>query len=178
MPLYASHILQPLNVRCFAPLKQAYKKEIRGLADSYINYINKKAFLATFLAIYNKAILKSNILLSFRATSLVLLDLEVVLSKLEVKPCTLTLLALGPTAWQPKTPSNAIEIDSQTTLIIKRIRDHKSSSPDSIIETILQVKKRLTLKDHSHTLLEARVAKLKADNNAASKHKKRKKKQI
>jgi hypothetical protein len=98
MPLYASYILQLLNIRCFAPLKQAYKKEIRGLVDNYINYINKKAFLATFLAVYNKAILKSNILSSFRATGLVLLDLEVVLSKLEVKPYTLTLLALEPTA--------------------------------------------------------------------------------
>jgi hypothetical protein len=65
MPLHASYILQLLNVGCFAPLKQAYKKEIRGLVDSYINYINKRTFLATFLAIYNKAILKSNILLSF-----------------------------------------------------------------------------------------------------------------
>jgi hypothetical protein len=34
------------------------------------------------------------------------------------------------------------------------------------------------LKDHSHTLLKARVATLKAANNAASKRKKRKKKQI
>jgi hypothetical protein len=65
MPLYASYILQLLNVGCFALLKQVYKKEIRGLVDSYINYINKRAFLATFLAVYNKAILKSNILLSF-----------------------------------------------------------------------------------------------------------------
>jgi hypothetical protein len=29
MPPHASHILQPLDVGCFAPLKQAYKKEIR-----------------------------------------------------------------------------------------------------------------------------------------------------
>jgi multidrug resistance efflux pump len=43
---------------------------------------------------------------------------------------------------------------------------------------ILQVKKGSTLKDHSHTLLKARVAKLKAANNAASKRKKRKRKQI
>jgi hypothetical protein len=97
MPLYASYILQLLNIRCFAPLKQAYKKEIKSLVNSYINYVNKKAFLATFLEVYNRAILKSNILSSFRATSLVLLDLEVVLLKLKVKPCTLTLLALGPT---------------------------------------------------------------------------------
>jgi hypothetical protein len=43
---------------------------------------------------------------------------------------------------------------------------------------ILQVKKGLTLKDYSHMLLEARVAILKAANNAASKRKKCKKKQI
>jgi hypothetical protein len=50
--------------------------------------------------------------------------------------------------------------------------------PDPIIKIILQVKKGSTLKDHSHTLLEARVAKLEADNNAASERKKRKKKRI
>jgi hypothetical protein len=48
MPLHASYILQPLNVRCFALLKQAYKKEIKSLVDSYITYIDKKAFLAMF----------------------------------------------------------------------------------------------------------------------------------
>jgi hypothetical protein len=98
MPLHASYILQLLDVRCFAPLKQAYEKEIRGLVDSHINYVNKKAFLATFLEVYNRAILKSNILSSFRATSLVPLDPEVVLSKLKVKPCTPTPPAPGPTA--------------------------------------------------------------------------------
>jgi hypothetical protein len=65
MPLYTSYILQLLNVSCFAPLKQAYRIEIRGLADSHINYVNKKVFLATFLAVYKKAVLKSNILSSF-----------------------------------------------------------------------------------------------------------------
>jgi hypothetical protein len=48
MPPHASYILQLLNVRCFALLKQAYKKEIKSLADSHITYVDKKAFLATF----------------------------------------------------------------------------------------------------------------------------------
>jgi hypothetical protein len=178
MPPHASHILQPLNVRCFALLKQAYKKEIKSLADSHITHVDKKAFLATFQLVYNKAILKSNILLSFRATSLVLLNLEVVLSRLKVKPRTLTPPLPRPTNWQPKTPTNAIEIDSQTTLIIKRIREHKSSSPNLIIEIVLQVKRGSAKKDHSHTLLEARIAQLKQANKAASERKKRKKKQI
>ena len=112
MPPHASHILQPLDVGCFAPLKQAYKKEIKSLADSYITHVDKKAFLATFQPVYNKAISKSNILLSFRATGLVPLNPEAVLLRLEVKPRTLTPPLPGPTAWQPKTPTNAIEIDS------------------------------------------------------------------
>ena len=107
MPPHSSHILQPLDVGCFAPLKQAYKKELKGLADSYIHHIDKKAFLATFGPVFDKAFSKDNILSSFRATGLVLHNLEVVLSKLKVKPRTPTPPAPGPNLWQPKTPSNA-----------------------------------------------------------------------
>jgi hypothetical protein len=97
MPLHASYILQLLDVGCFAPLKQAYKDKIRVLANCFINYINKKTFLDAYRKVHECAFLSNNIRLSFRATSLVLDNLEVVLSKLKVKPCTLTLLALGPT---------------------------------------------------------------------------------
>jgi hypothetical protein len=178
MPPHSSHILQPLDVGCFAPLKQAYKKELRGLADSYIHHIDKKAFLATFGPVFDKAFSKDNILSSFRATGLVPHNPEVVLSKPEVKPRTPTPPALEPTLWQPKTPSNAWEIEAQTTLLIRRIRDHKSSSPNSIIKMVLQVKKGSTLKVHSHTLLEARIASLEEANQAASERRKRKKKRI
>ena len=97
MPPHSLHILQLLNIGCFAPLKQAYKKEVRGLVDSYIYYINKKAFLAAFKLIFNKAFSKKNILSSFRATGLVLHNLDEVLSRLEVQPRTPSLPALGPT---------------------------------------------------------------------------------
>jgi hypothetical protein len=46
MPSHSSHILQPLDVGCFSPLKQAYGGEIRGLANSHIDHTDKKAFLA------------------------------------------------------------------------------------------------------------------------------------
>jgi hypothetical protein len=49
-------------------------------------------------------------------------------------------------------------------LIIKRIREYKSSSPNSIIEMVLQVKRGSVKKDYSHQLLEARIAKLKQAN--------------
>jgi hypothetical protein len=104
--------------------------------------------------------LKSNILLSFRATGLVPLNLEVVLLRLKVKPRTLTPPLLGPTNWQPITLTNAIKINSQITLIVKRRREHKSSSPNLIIKIVLQVKRGSTKREHLHTLLKARVAKL------------------
>jgi hypothetical protein len=97
MPLHAFYILQLLDIGYFALLKQVYKKEIRVLVNCFINYINKKAFLDAYRKVYKCVFLSNNIRLSFRATSLVLDNLEVVLSKLKVKPCTLTLLALGPT---------------------------------------------------------------------------------
>jgi hypothetical protein len=96
MPAYLSYILQLLNIGCFAPLKQAYSKEIRVLALNYISQIDKKAFIATLREVFKKAFSKANILSSFRATSLVPSNLLVVLSKLDVKPRTLLLLLVEP----------------------------------------------------------------------------------
>jgi hypothetical protein len=106
MPPHTSHILQPLDVGCFAPLKQAYKEEIRVLANCFINHINKKAFLDAYRKVHERTFSSNNIRSSFRATGLVPDNPEVVLSKLEVKPRTPTPPATGPTDWQPKTPSN------------------------------------------------------------------------
>jgi hypothetical protein len=63
-------------------------------------------------------------------------------------------------------------------LIVKRIREHKSFSPNLIIKIVLQVKRGSAKREYLHTLLKARVAKLKQANKAASERKKRKKKQI
>ncbi|XPS80598.1 hypothetical protein M3J07_012574 [Ascochyta lentis] len=86
MPAHASHILQPLDVGCFSPLKRAYKKEVGALANSHINHIDKLAFLAAFLAVYQGVFSSDNIKAGFRATGLVPLDPGAVLSKLEIKP--------------------------------------------------------------------------------------------
>jgi hypothetical protein len=86
MPAHASHILQPLDISYFSPLKHAYKKEVRVLVNSRINCINKLAFLAAFLVVYQRVFLSDNIKAGFRATSLVPLDSGVVLLKLEIKP--------------------------------------------------------------------------------------------
>ena len=95
MPPHSSHILQPLDVGCFAPLKRAYSKEIRVLALDHIGQIDKKAFIATFSKVFDKAFSKANIVSSFKATGLVPNDPLVVLSKLDVKPRTPTPPLIG-----------------------------------------------------------------------------------
>jgi hypothetical protein len=48
MPPYSSHILQPLNVVCFSPLKRKYSQRVRDLARKRVFHINKEGFLPAF----------------------------------------------------------------------------------------------------------------------------------
>jgi len=89
---YLSHLLQPLNVACFAPLKRSYGDGILVLARNYIHYISKEAFLLAFKATYEQTFTKENARAGFRGAGLVLLNLDAVLSKLNVRLRTLTLL--------------------------------------------------------------------------------------
>jgi hypothetical protein len=136
MPPYTSYILQLLDVGCFALLKRAYKTEINVLANSDITYIDKKAFLDTFNQVFDKAFSKDNIQSSFQATGLLLDNLEVVLLRLKVKPYTPLPPPPGPTSWQPKTLSSAAEVEAQSALILKRIREYRSSLAESLQDIV------------------------------------------
>ncbi len=61
MPAHLSHLLQPLNVGCFSPLKKAYGDKVNKLICNWINYVTKQEFLPCFKAAYKKAITASNI---------------------------------------------------------------------------------------------------------------------
>ncbi|KAF1924506.1 DDE-domain-containing protein, partial [Didymella exigua CBS 183.55] len=97
MPAHSSHLLQPLNVGCFSPLKRAYSDKISGLAQYSSKQIKKEAFLLAFKAAFKRLITKENIYVGFRGAGLVLQNLEAVILKLNVVLCTLTLLKLEDT---------------------------------------------------------------------------------
>jgi hypothetical protein len=61
MPPHSSHLLQPLDVGCFAPLKKAYERQAKDLMRNRIIYITKLEFLPCFIRAYNAAITPSNI---------------------------------------------------------------------------------------------------------------------
>jgi hypothetical protein len=82
MPAYTSHILQPLDVSCFGPLKKVYSSQIKIKIRLSINYIIKEEFLPTFLIAYRQVITTKTITSGFKATSLILFNPQRVLDKL------------------------------------------------------------------------------------------------
>jgi hypothetical protein len=82
MPPHSSHILQPLDVSCFSPLKASYGKQIESLVRLRINHITKLEFLPAFKEAFQAAFSEQNIRSGFRATGLVPYDPENVLSHL------------------------------------------------------------------------------------------------
>ena len=120
MPPYSSHLPQPLNVRCFAPLKKAYSCQAEKLMRNKITYITKTEFLPCFIAAQNVSITKSNILGGFRGASLVPFNLDAVISMLDVRLRTPPLPTVEDGPWQSQTPSNTLELGSQTKLVLER----------------------------------------------------------
>jgi hypothetical protein len=84
MPPHSSHLLQPLDVGCFAPLKRAYSQEIEHLIHCQINHITKEDFLPAFTTAYNKAITIDNICGAFRGIGLIPFNPDTIISKLDV----------------------------------------------------------------------------------------------
>jgi hypothetical protein len=56
LPSYSSHLTQPLDVRCFSVLKQAYGRQIETFIKAYINHITKVEFFLAFTAAYKELI--------------------------------------------------------------------------------------------------------------------------
>jgi hypothetical protein len=178
MPPHSSHLLQPLDVGCFSPLKRAYSREVESLIRYYINYITKLEFLPAFKTAFNRSFTPANICSAFRGAGLVPLQPDAVLSKLDVQLRTPTPAALPEAPWEACTPSNVRELEAQSTLIRERVRRHKSSSPASIIQAIDQLKKGAEVMMLSAELMRDRIASLEKANEAASARKQRKKKRI
>jgi hypothetical protein len=55
--LYFFYLTQPLDIRCFSILKQAYSRQIKTFIKTYINYITKIEFFLVFKVIYLESII-------------------------------------------------------------------------------------------------------------------------
>ena len=83
MPAHLSHLLQPLDMGCFSPLKRLYGTQVEGQMRLGINYIIKEDFLSVYYIAHAQAITEKNILSSFLATGLIPFNPDCVLSTLD-----------------------------------------------------------------------------------------------
>ena len=177
MPPHSSHLLQPLDVGCFGPLKKAYGRQIEELMRRHVTHITKADFFPAFYKAFQDALTAQNIQGGFRGAGLVPLSPESVISKLDIKlrtptpPESVTEL---PAPWFSKTPDNPIEATSQTQYIKRRISQHQNSSPTSIYRSIDQLTKGTQGIMHQVALLRAEVQDLRRANETLSKRRKAK----
>ena len=61
MPPHSSHILQPLDVGCFGPLKQSYSQQIENLMWASITHITKEDFFPAFFTVFQDSFTAKNI---------------------------------------------------------------------------------------------------------------------
>lgn len=181
MPPHSSHILQPLDVGCFSPLKTAYGKQIEWMIRASVTHITKEDFFPAFFAAYQAAMTCDNIRGGFRGAGLVPFDPEKVISQLDIQLKTPTPSNSRPGSahtWVSKTPNNATEASSQTNLIKTRISRHQNSSPTSLLAAVDQFAKGTSKIMHKMALMQAEIRDLRAANEALSKRRKAKKQRL
>ncbi|EED14745.1 conserved hypothetical protein [Talaromyces stipitatus ATCC 10500] len=140
MPAHSSHLLQPLDVGCFAVLKRAYGRVVSDLARNSYNHIDKLDFLADYPRARIKAFQPSIIQNSFAATGLVPINPERVLLKLNISLRTPTPPSSRPSSrssqFTPKTPKTAVQLQKQASML-KELLKQRSNSPPSPSKIIL-----------------------------------------
>ena len=178
MPPHSSHLLQPLDVGCFAPLKQAYGRQVESLMRSQISHVTKQEFLSCFKLAFDASFTSSNVQGGFRGAGLVPFDPERVISALDVKLRTPSPLPINNQPWLSQTPSNTLELGSQSTLVKQKIQRHTNSSPTSIVEAFEKVSKGAAIIAHKLVLAQKEIAELKAANEGATRRKSHKRKRV
>nr|AKC01510.1 transposase [Fusarium oxysporum f. sp. lycopersici] len=181
MPPHSSHLLQPLDVGCFGLLKKAYGREIEHLIRCSVTHISKTEFFPAFYTAYQATMTEKNIKAAFRGAGLAPLDPESVMSKLDVQlrtPTPAEEVVSPSTPWVSKTPKTILEADSQLEYLERRIKRHKSSSPESILEALRSSSKGTKIVMHKVALLEARVQDLEQANEILSRRRRAKRTQL
>ena len=82
MLLHFFHLLQPLNINIFNPLKTSYNKILQNVTQLNINSINKLKFLFLYQQIHMNAFTQKNIKFIFSEVNITPYDLNHVLNKL------------------------------------------------------------------------------------------------
>ncbi|QSS57463.1 hypothetical protein I7I53_11650 [Histoplasma capsulatum var. duboisii H88] len=128
IPSHSSHLLQPLDVSCFAVLKKAYSKQIESGMQLEINHVDKNEFLNLYSLARKEALKDTTIRAGFKVTGLVPFNSAEVLDKLHLQLHTSSSPGSShgsQSTWTSKTPQNPIQLKHQTSKI-KQFLKHRT----------------------------------------------------
>jgi hypothetical protein len=171
MPPHSSHLLQPLDISCFAGLKRSYGRQIEDLMRVGVNHIDKSDFLPAYFTARTEALTLNTVRSGFAAAGLVPYDPERVLSKLNTQLRTPTppppLIEQAP--WVPETPHNIQELEFQAKAIGDFVQRRTAGSSSPTDRAIQQLVKGCQMAMHSAVLLADENKKLRAANERQKK---------
>ena len=165
MPPHSSHLLQPLDVGCFSPLKREYGHQVEICMELGRNHIDKLDFLEAFKPARAAALNSSNINSGFAAAGLVPYNPERVLSRLQFKlrtptpPISETATATRQT---PKTPHTMAQLAQEYTTIKGLLKRRSKSPPSPTEQALKRVIKGCQMAMHNAALLASEIKDLRA----------------
>ena len=124
IPPHTSHLLRPLDVGCFSPLKTLYGHEVAELARQSVYHVDKLNFLWIYQNIRTRTLSDTSIKAGFQATGLVPFSPERVLSSLTVirTPSPPQTDTGGLATWTAETPRTTEQLQRQTRFVHDMLR--------------------------------------------------------
>jgi hypothetical protein len=175
MPLHTSHLLQPLDVGVFGPLKRSYGKLVEGMMVAGNNYIDKEDFLYLYPPAREAVFNQRNICNGFKGAGLKLLNQDQVLEKITFQlrmPTPPPLLTDGSISSTFQTPQNPRQLNHKVRSLQRSLQKRKlSSSPVSHIQ---HLERAAQMAMNMNLLLQQEIRVLQAENERKMKKKARK----
>jgi len=178
MPAHLSHLLQPLDVGCFAVLKRTYGRLVEEKMRQRTNHIDKLDFLSAYPQARKEAFKKDNIKNGFMAAGLVPYDPERVLTQLNIYPKTPTPPGSQSTNSDPKTPHNLKHLEKQASTIKNLLKRRSNSSLTPTKSAMDQLVKDCQMAMNSAAILTKENHDLRAANERQQQKRKRSNRQI
>lgn len=172
MPPHSSHLLQPLDVSCFAVLKRSYGRRIEEYMRVGVNHIDKPDFLTAYLSAREESMTISTIRNGFAATGLVPYDPERVLSKLNTQlrtPTPPVVISSEQDRWVPETPHNVAQLELQTKTVQGLFQGRTTGSSSPTERALHQLVKGCQMAMHNAVLLAEENKQLRTENQRQQK---------
>jgi len=161
MPPHSSHILQPLDVSCFSPLKHLYGQRVQEKVQNGVYSIGKENFLQIYPKVHQQALSSSNIKSGFAATGLIPLSPERVLSKITQTPSPPSTSHSNQSFGVGQTPANIHQLELQK----KKIEYLKGTVSPSVVDgATKKMIKGAEMAMQNALLLQQRIHQLESEN--------------